>query len=82
VGATSRFREAGQGLRGEGVGREARSLESKKKKMAMHKEGSIKGRGKAEAVEKRKRPSSARGTRPISSSLEQEWAVAVRAAQL
>ncbi len=37
------------------VGREARTFENKRKKEAKHKQGSFKGKGKEEAVVKRKR---------------------------
>jgi hypothetical protein len=64
VGEKRLFREAcdavageaaGQGLRGEGGGAGG---ENKRKKEAKHKQGSFEGKGKEEAVEKRKRPSS------------------------
>ena len=47
---------AGQGLRGEGSGARCEKLENKRKKEAEHKQGSFQGKGKEEAVEKRKRP--------------------------
>jgi hypothetical protein len=66
VGEKRRFRDAcdawgegtGQGLRGEGGGAGGEKLENKKKKETKHKQGSFEGKGKEEAVEKRKRPSS------------------------
>jgi hypothetical protein len=67
VGEKRRFREAcdavageaaGQGLRGEGGGAGGEKLENKRKKEAKHKQGSFEGKGKEEAVEKKKRPSS------------------------
>ncbi len=48
--------ETGQGLRGEGGGAGGEKLENKIKKEAKHKQGSFQGKGKEEAVEKRKRP--------------------------
>ena len=74
VGEKRRFRDAcdaggegtGQGLRAEGflppgwAGGE--KLENKRKKEAKHKQGSFKGKGKEEAEEKRKRPSSEEGS--------------------
>jgi hypothetical protein len=64
VGEKRRFRvardaggeETGQGLRGEGRGAGGEKLENKRKKEAKHKQGSFQGKGKGEAVEKRKRP--------------------------
>ena len=64
VGEKRRFRDAcdaggqgtGQGLRGEGGGAGGEKLENKRKKEAKHKHGSFDGKGKEEAVEKRKRP--------------------------
>ena len=47
--------ETGQGLRGEGGGAGGEKLENKIKKEAKHKQGSFQGKGKEEAVEKRKR---------------------------
>jgi hypothetical protein len=67
VGEKRRFREAcdavageaaGQGLRGERDGARGEKLENKRKKEAKHKQSSLKGKGKEEAVQKRKRPSS------------------------
>jgi len=64
VGEKRRFRDAcdarseetGQGLRGEGGGAGGEKLDNKRKKEAEHKQGSFEGKGKEEAVEKRKRP--------------------------
>jgi hypothetical protein len=71
VGEKRRFREAydavagetaGQELRGEGGdGAGGEKLDSKRKKAANHKRDSFQGKGKEEAVEKRKRPSSEEG---------------------
>jgi hypothetical protein len=69
VGEKRRFRDAcdaggegtGQGLRGEGGGAEGEKLENKTKTEAKHKQGSFQGKGKEEAVEKRKRPLSEEG---------------------
>ena len=65
MGEKRRFREAcegvagegaRQGLRGEGGGAGGEKLDNKRKKEAKHKQGSFEGKGKEEAVEKRKRP--------------------------
>ncbi len=65
VGEKRRFRDAcdaggegtGQGLRGEGGGAGGERLDNtERKKEATHKQGSFQGKGKEEAVEKRKRP--------------------------
>jgi hypothetical protein len=60
VGFTTRAmlgaREQGRGCAEKEVGRGARSLENKRKKEAKHKHGSFEGKGKEEAMEKRKRP--------------------------
>ncbi len=67
VGETRRFHEAcdavageaaGQGLRGEGGGAGGEKLENKRMKEAKHTQSSVLGKGKEEAVETRKRPSS------------------------
>ena len=66
MGEKRRFRDAcdaggegtGQGLRGEGGRAGGEKLETKRKKEAKHKQGSFAGKGKEDAVEKRKRPSS------------------------
>ncbi len=71
----------GQGLREEGGGAGGEKLENKRKKEAKHKQGSFEGKGKEEAVEKRKRPLSEKETRP-KSSMKTEWAVAGKAAKL
>ena len=47
--------------RAEGGGAGGEKLENKRKKEAKHKQGSFEGKGKEEAVEKRKRPLSAGG---------------------
>ncbi len=49
---------AGHGLRGEGGAAGDEKLERKRKKEAKHKQHSFEGKGKEEAVEKRKLPSS------------------------
>jgi hypothetical protein len=64
VGEKRRFRDAcdaggegtGQGLRGEEGGAGGEKVDNKRKKEAKHKQGSFEGKGKEEAVEKRKRP--------------------------
>ncbi len=64
VGKKRRFRDAcdaggegtGQGLRGEGGGAGDEKLENKRKKESKYKQGRFQGKGKEEAVEKRKRP--------------------------
>ena len=65
VGEKRRFREAGDAVAGEAAGQGLRveggdvggeKLENKRKKEAKHKQGSFEGKGKEEAVEKRKRP--------------------------
>ncbi len=64
VGEKRRLRDAcdaggegtGQGLRGEGGEAGGEKLENKRKKEATHQQGSFHGKGKEEAVEKRKRP--------------------------
>jgi hypothetical protein len=48
---------AGHGLRGEGGGAGDEKFEKKRKKEAKHKQRGFEGKGKGEAVEKRKRPS-------------------------
>ena len=48
--------ETGQRLRAEGGGAEDKKLEKKRQKEAKHNQGSFEGKGKVEAVEKRKRP--------------------------
>ena len=66
VGEKRRSRDAcdaggegpGQGLRGEGGGAGGEKLENKRKKEAKHTQGSFDGKGKEDAVEERKRPSS------------------------
>jgi hypothetical protein len=66
VGEKRRSRDAcdaggegtGQGLREVGGGAGGEKLENKRKKEAKHMQGSFQGKGKEEAVEKRKRPSS------------------------
>ena len=66
MGEKRRFRDAcdaggegtGQGLRGEACGAGSEKPENKRKKEAKHKQGSFQGKGKKEAVEKRKCPSS------------------------
>jgi hypothetical protein len=73
VGEKRRFREAGdvmageetgQGLRGEGGAAGGEKLENKRKKEAKHKpQGSFQGKGKEEALEKRKRPLSEEGNK-------------------
>ena len=69
VGEKRRFRDArdaggegtAQGLRGEGGGAGGEKLGNKRTKEAKHKQGSFQGKGKEEAVEERKRPSSEEG---------------------
>jgi hypothetical protein len=66
VGEKRRFRDAcdvlgeaaGQGLRVEGGWAADEKFERKRKKQAKHKQRGFEGKGKEEAVEKRKRPSS------------------------
>jgi hypothetical protein len=69
VGEKRRFRDAcdaggegtAQDLRGDGGGAGGEKLENKRTKEAKHKQGSFEGKGKDEAVDKRKRPVSEAG---------------------
>jgi hypothetical protein len=90
VGEKRRFRDAcdaggegtGQGLRGEGGGTGSEKFENKRKKEAKHKQGSFQGKGKEEAVEKRKRSLRGRQREPRAAALKKEWAEVAQAAKL
>ena len=70
MGEKRRFRDAcdaggeaaGQGLRGEGGWAGDEKLERKRKKETKHKQRGFEGKGKGEALEERKRPSSEEGS--------------------